>query len=360
MTLEPLISLCMPCYNAGPYLAEAIEGILNQSYPHLEIVICDNGSTDDSVAIAQRYIKQDKRVRFYQNQWNLGFAGNVSKTTALAKGDFLLIHAADDIMLPGALQRFVDTIHQVGGDPQDLILMTDYYVVNQQGERRSRVSLSADGQRHMEIPLSAEGFTTIPIALLNGHDVLKYRFPRLITLGWVGSIFFSRQLYDAIEGCYNNHWINPDKQIMFKLLSRNPRVVWLREALFHYRVHDFSQNAQQAESGVLKYLLDQYAYTFEFDRDFYDHFSKGREAIVRLFVESDCLNTALREMAVGSRKLGFRHLCFGLATYPDIALRSLKTYVALGLWLSGPLGRPLAAWLFRRRQTRMLNSQQSE
>jgi hypothetical protein len=251
-------------------------------------------------------------------------------------------------MLPGALQRFVDTIFEVGGDPQDLMLMTDYYVINQKGERRSRVTLSTDDQRHMEIPLSDEIPVAAPLALLKGHEVLKYRFPRLITLGWVGSILFSRRLYEAIEGCSNNHWINPDKQIMFKLLSRNPRVVWLREALFQYRWHETNQSAQQSASGVIKYLLDQYAYTFEFDRSFYEQFSQGKEVLAALFVESDCLNVALRELAEGSRMQGFRHLCFGLATYPEFALRNPRTYLAFLIWATGPFGRAAAKLIYHR------------
>lgn len=350
MKFEPLISIGMPVYNAAPYLAEALDGILGQSYPYLEIVICDNGSTDDSANIAQRFAAQDSRVRFYQNRWNIGFSGNMHKTTMLTRGDYLMVHAADDVMLPGVLEKYVETIRQIGGDPQDLVLMSDYYVVNQKGKRQSLVTLSADKQTHHILGLTDDLPTGEHLAILDGQAVLRQRFSMLLTFGWVGSILFSRRLYESVEGCYSNHWINPDKQFMFKLLSRNPRVLWLRQPLFHYRLHDFNQNAQQAESGTLKYLLDQYAFTFEFDNEYYQKFGNGRQATVEFFIEVDCLNTALREMAIGSRKLGFRHLCFGLAAYPDIVLRNPKTYAALIAWMCGPLLRPILSMLYRAKQ----------
>lgn len=349
---EPLISFAMPVYNAAAYLPEAIEGILNQSYTNLEIIICDNGSTDDSPAIAQRYANQDSRVRYYQNQWNIGFSGNMQKTTMLAHGDYILLHAADDVMLPGALERYVALIQKMASENRDLVLISDYYVVNQNGKRLSRVTLShgEKGYYHQSVDIdedNKEYASNDDLVILDGHEVLRQRFSKMVTFGWVGSVMFSRRLYEEVEGGYSNHWINPDKQFMYKILSKNPSVLWIRQPFFNYRVHNFNQNSQQAESGVLKYLLDQYALTFEFENGFYQEFGKSRQTIAGFFVEIDCINSALREMAIGNRKLGFRHLCFGLATYPDIALRNPKTYLAFIAWLLAPIVRPFLKLLYK-------------
>jgi glycosyltransferase involved in cell wall biosynthesis len=336
----------MPVYNAEPYLAEAIDGILNQSYEHFELVICDNASTDRSAEIAKSKSAGSPKIRFYQNQWNIGFSGNMQKATSLAQGDFLLVHAADDVMLPGALQALVDSIQQAGGDPQELVICSDFFVINERGERRSRLTISRDACAHITVGL--DGDNTLPqVENYKGRMLLKRQLATLSTFGWVGANLFSRRLYEQVEGCYSNHWINPDKQFMFKLLTLDPRVVWLRQPLFCYRLHETNQNAQQAATGILKYPLDEYAYTFEFPREFYEQYGPGKDAVIDWFVDRDCLETALRELAVGSRGLGFRYLCFALATYPERAWKNSKTLLALLVWLTGPLGRWLAGASYR-------------
>ena len=67
MNANPLISVCMPLYNTERYLAEAIDGILGQTYDHLELIICDNCSTDRSLEIAQAYQEKDPRIHLVCN-----------------------------------------------------------------------------------------------------------------------------------------------------------------------------------------------------------------------------------------------------------------------------------------------------
>lgn len=344
---SPLISVCMPVYNAEPYVADAIEGILEQTYPNIELIICDNCSTDKSAEIARSYAEKSPKVRFYQNNWNIGFSGNAHKTTSLAKGDFLILHAADDIAAPDAFEQYVEIIRSHIDDAQRLVLMSDFQVIDQEGNPEYVRSLDNVPFRPYgnEEPALSSGNR---VTRFSGHDVLRTRLPILSTFGMVVTVLFSRNLLTEVEGYISNQWINPDKHFMLKLLSKDAQILWVRSPLFYYRIHDSNQNSLQASSGVLKYLLDQYAYTFDLPTKMIDEFAGGRQRLVSRFVEHDCLRAALREIALGRRKLGFRHLCFGLATYPDIAWRNPKTYAAIVLWALGPLGRFIASLLYRR------------
>ncbi|NWF71378.1 MAG: glycosyltransferase family 2 protein, partial [Chloroflexi bacterium] len=203
---SPLISLAMPVYNAAPYLGQAIESILSQTYENIEVVICDNCSTDTSPAIAREFQAKDKRVRFYPNNWNIGFSGNLQKSTSLAKGDFILVHAADDFLLPNAIERFVQIVRENATAAENAVVTSDFLVVDQQGKSLSRQTLDDTRIEHLHVEPHGDGKQRPLVQHYRGKEVLIDRFPILATIGWIGSTMFSKQLYDRVEGYFSNHW----------------------------------------------------------------------------------------------------------------------------------------------------------
>lgn len=105
MVNEPFVSVLLPVFNGGPYLQEAIGSILGQSYRNFELIIIDDGSTDDS----WRTIKQvqDPRVCAFQ-QRNQGLAGTLNRAIQLARGVYLARQDADDVALPKRFERQVE------------------------------------------------------------------------------------------------------------------------------------------------------------------------------------------------------------------------------------------------------------
>src|SRR6185312_12601558 len=102
MTDVPLISVLMPVRNAQRYVAQAIDSVLDQSVGDFELIITDDGSTDDTVKIVRQYAERDPRIRFDQ-QANAGTTRTLNRQITLARGEFLARMDADDISLP---QRF--------------------------------------------------------------------------------------------------------------------------------------------------------------------------------------------------------------------------------------------------------------
>ncbi len=100
----PLVSVLLPVYNGAKYLNEAIESILNQSYQNLEFVIINDGSTDKTEEIIKTYT--DKRIRYFK-QSNMGLAGTLNKGIGLAQGKYIARQDADDIALPGRIEKQV-------------------------------------------------------------------------------------------------------------------------------------------------------------------------------------------------------------------------------------------------------------
>ena len=76
---SPLVSIALCTYNGAVFLRRQLDTILQQTYTHLEIVIVDDASTDDTIQIIKTYAQQDDRIRFFQNETNFGFNKNLEK-----------------------------------------------------------------------------------------------------------------------------------------------------------------------------------------------------------------------------------------------------------------------------------------
>src|ERR687898_2245292 len=98
-TGRPLVTVVIPCYNQAHFLGEAIESVLSQSYEHFEIIVVDDGSTDETSEVASRY----EGVRLIRQE-NRGLAGARNRGLEEAKGEYVVFLDADDRLLPGALE----------------------------------------------------------------------------------------------------------------------------------------------------------------------------------------------------------------------------------------------------------------
>jgi glycosyltransferase involved in cell wall biosynthesis len=105
MSDTPLVSVCMPAYNAAQWLRETIESVLAQTYPNFELVISDNASTDSTVEIARSY--SDPRIRVFESDRNVGHVANHSRVIELSRGEFVKFLHADDLLAPNCLEEMV-------------------------------------------------------------------------------------------------------------------------------------------------------------------------------------------------------------------------------------------------------------
>lgn len=94
----PVISVLMPTYNYGDFIAQAIESVLAQTFTHFELIISDNASTDATEQLVRRYAARDTRVRYFRNQTNLGLSKNfnLSHSRAHPESRYLIGLPADD------------------------------------------------------------------------------------------------------------------------------------------------------------------------------------------------------------------------------------------------------------------------
>ncbi|HEX9015276.1 MAG TPA: glycosyltransferase family A protein, partial [Chloroflexota bacterium] len=98
-----LVSICIPAYNAGHVLGLALSSILAQTWPSLEIILIDDGSTDDTSEVVRSVV--DTRVVAVRNEKNRGGYQTMNQAVSLARGDFVAIYHADDVYEPTIVEK---------------------------------------------------------------------------------------------------------------------------------------------------------------------------------------------------------------------------------------------------------------
>ena len=101
----PLVTVAVTCFNAEHTIAAAIESARSQDWPHLEIVVCDDASTDGSRAIIESMARADARIRLLVHDQNRGYAGALNAVVREARGEFIAIFDDDDVSRPDRISR---------------------------------------------------------------------------------------------------------------------------------------------------------------------------------------------------------------------------------------------------------------
>jgi glycosyltransferase involved in cell wall biosynthesis len=223
--VTPTICVALPVYNGADFMGEAIESILAQEGVDLTVRIRDNGSTDDSVAIAERYAAEDPRLSFAVNEENVFYFGSLNRVLHETDADLFVPFAHDDVMQPGNLATKVAALerHEAAWAHSRAFHIDEHGTVN---------GYSPDISDIPEVLDPPGLFTKIaphnrvwPQSVLARTDILRA----------VGG-FDARSLYAG-------DWLT------WLRLSLRHRVVTLQEPLIAYRVHSESGHLQSNASG---------------------------------------------------------------------------------------------------------------
>ena len=107
MTTSPRVSIGLPVYNGARHVRQTLESLLSQTYSDFELIISDNGSTDETPAICAEFAARDPRIRYHRYEQNRGAAWNYNHVFALASGEYFKWAAHDDLIAPTFLEQCV-------------------------------------------------------------------------------------------------------------------------------------------------------------------------------------------------------------------------------------------------------------
>lgn len=113
--LHPVLSVIVPVYNTEQYLEDAINSVLYQDFPSIEIIAVNDGSRDRSGEILENFKKKDSRIQVYHRE-NAGLSAARNFGLDKANGDYIYFFDSDDILNPGAFSRLMNLLKGVGGE----------------------------------------------------------------------------------------------------------------------------------------------------------------------------------------------------------------------------------------------------
>lgn len=105
-----LVSIAMTTYNGEKFIKEQLDSLLNQTYKNLEIIICDDGSSDKTIEIIKEYEQKNRRIKLFQNKKNLGVLKNFEKAISLCCGEYIALCDQDDIWLENKIEILLQEI----------------------------------------------------------------------------------------------------------------------------------------------------------------------------------------------------------------------------------------------------------
>lgn len=339
-------SVCIPNYNYARYLERTVRSVLDQSYGDFEIVFSDNCSTDDSIAVMERI--GDPRIHIYKNNCNVGFARNLDRAAERATGEFIIMLSSDDLMRQGALQCYVDLFDHLGDDARRSVVSASWDVIDADDRVTGKTGPDFELWHSDERAESLKEVVASPIYRVESRELLRRSVKTMKNPFNFAATCYPRDLFERVEGYGGNRLMNPDRWFHWKLLTVAENAYFVDRLLFAYRWHSSNQTALQAESGALKYLVDEYLTSFELDPAILAQVGMTRDDLVSAFVDEDIANHGLATLATIGRKQARRILKFGQAAYPKAVRKNSKAWALRLLLTLGPVGELVAARAYNR------------
>lgn len=236
--MSPFFSICLPVFNGERFLEHAIASVRAQSCADWELLIADNASTDATPQIAARWAAADQRIRWVRRPRNLGLGGNIDACLSETRGRWTGFLAADDVYLPGLLER----VRANAMREPDLVLWTHAHTCRHGPER-------ADTVRPFPHVASWTSQRAAQIFFLRGNP-----------FGEISCFLFRSDAAQRIDGGFGRDWPPSDVWFWLRLLRANPRgvMIYSPEILTETRAHAASESARYMREA------DNWVSVFEF------------------------------------------------------------------------------------------------
>jgi len=214
---EPLVSVIVPNYNSVDFIAEAISSVLEQIFEDWDMIVVDDSSTDNSIELIEKFVRDDKRIRLIRLEKNSGSA--VARNTAIeaAQGRYIAFLDSDDVWMPNKLERQVSVLQTSDA----AVCFTSYFKMLEDGTRTDRL-------------VRAKQIVTYQMELKSNH------------------IGLSTAIYDT-KKCGKFFMLDSrkheDYSLWLKILGSGHKVIGLQEPLVYYRVRANSLSSNKLKAA---------------------------------------------------------------------------------------------------------------
>ena len=205
----PLFSILVANYNNAKFFGDFFPRIINQTYKNIEVIFIDDGSTDDSIAQAEKYAAQDSRIKIYKNEKNMGSEYTKKRNIELSSGEYFAFADPDDYIESQTIEL---VMNQFFKNDKLSMVYTNFYIVNEDNSKS-----------------------------------IKYEYPtdipdkKILMFGFTPNHFaaFKREKYDQTPGLDISLKRVTDRDLVL-LMEEVGEVIRIPEYLYHYRINSNS------------------------------------------------------------------------------------------------------------------------
>jgi alpha-1,3-rhamnosyltransferase len=254
---DMLISVVVISYNSSPYIEETLQSVYDQAYPHIELIVSDDGSKDGTLGVVESWLEGKEgrfaRVELVGSIANTGISPNVNRGVKKASGEWVKIIAGDDLLHPSCIELCVEVSasldEQVG-----LIhgMVQPFFVKDGVMVHKTEVAGKADGDGFYGNTFSQQQQL---FKMLSGNYVaapsVMYRRSSLLAVGLFDEAFPFME----------------DYPMHIKLLSKGYKLYYIPQVLALYRISDSSISHRNSQRIFSTLYLDSY-YSFVFSKLF--------------------------------------------------------------------------------------------
>ena len=231
--MEALVSIIIPIYNVEKYLEKCIKSIINQTYRNLEIILINDGSTDESANICEKYKNQDNRIVFI-NKKNGGAASAKNEGLKVAKGDYITFVDSDDFIELDMIEYMVNTIKKYNSD----IVQCNFTNLYKNTEKFKQDKI-------IEQKITSKDFLELFLTKWDSSLFWNKLFKREV----IENIFFK-------EGrCID------DEFFTYKCVINSKNIVTSNKIVYNYRMR--KSGVMKSESSQKQILKDRIDYLYE-------------------------------------------------------------------------------------------------
>lgn len=305
-----MISILIPVYNGDNYLEESLNSILNQSYKNFEIIIVNDGSTDNTSQILEKFNFSNIKVNNFNN--NMGKVAALNRAFQIASGEFITFFAHDDIMLKDSLLMRLNALES----NKDSIVYTNLLKVDKDLNNPQKVFQNRDIFWEKDYKLCALG-TLIPGgSFLIDRAIAENVFPIPISLK------------------FEDWWVS------VKLLTSMKKIIFIEEPTILYRIHGSNDNGQlgyknfsQKYKADFKRQLDYHqviindidSIEIKFKTEFLQTLKNNLKVKRKISENKPTLNLKFIKDYGPSLMLFYNLIAFNLATIPLVFYRNIKS-----------------------------------
>lgn len=222
--MEPLISIIVAAYNAEEHLEECLESLVSQTHSNLEILVCNDCSSDRTPQILSRYAGKDARIRVISNQCNLRAAASRNRCIAQSRGAYIMVQDSDDVCERNRAERL---LAELLGNKEFQFVSSGYYLFDDHGRYKEIVPGCGTPQKN-------DFLFSLPFC----HAATMFRSDCLKAVGGY------RVSKETRRG--------QDYDLFMRLYARGYRGENIRDILYGYRVDQAAVNRRK-----FRYRLDE-------------------------------------------------------------------------------------------------------